>query len=404
MKKVYLATLNGGTLRREFSWHVLPAMQNTKGVELEWENPGLTWANPISSNRNLITKRFLQTDCEFMIQLDDDVVPLCNPAELVHANKDIIGLPALVRSTGQTIVWTAYRDHPSGDCYSAIDFTQLDDMVDLMQVEIVGTGCIIVHRRVLEKLKAPFHSEFDEDGVQKFGTDFAFCRKARAAGFNIYTAPNYPCEHYKKVGLCDIQGWDSIRHFDKSNAKYELPWGGWSISQKDWKFIQQVISELQPERILEFGAGLSSLLMSEKVPVVTYETNEGYAKEINDKRTDYNKLEIRMWDGVNFPQTNEKFQLAFVDGPPGESTGGIGRQHSLTEAAKLCDVIILHDAGRYPELHWQREILRGKFARIRNSGDHETRCALWARRPKAVTNSDFFTAAIQAGEPIKPAK
>jgi hypothetical protein len=367
----------------------------TKGVEIHWENPGLTWANPISSNRNLITQRFLETDCEWLLTIDNDVVPLCNPAELVYANKDIVGFPALVRSTGQTICWTAYRDHPGGEAYSAIDFTQLDDMIDLMEVEIVGTGCILIHRRVLENLKAPFHSEFDEDGVQIYGTDFAFCRKAVKAGYKVYTTPTRICEHYKKVGLCDIQGWDSIRHFDKCNTKYEIPWGGWAISQKDWHFIKEVIEELKPKRILEFGAGLSSLLMSELVETVSYETNPDYIELIHGKQIE-NQLFLKKWNGEDV-LLDRDYDMAFVDGPPGEGTGGIGRQHSLRIAAENCRVIITHDSGRQHEQHWQREILRGKFAMIKNSGDHETRCNLWVRRPGEVNNQNFFEQEARLG-------
>ena len=394
--KLYVATLNGGTLRREWSWQVFPTLCQTEGVDIIWENPGLTWANPISSNRNLITQRFLESDCDFMMQLDDDVVPLCNPAELCHADKDIIGLPARVRSTGQTICWTVYRDHPSGEAFSAVDFTQLDDMMDLMEVEIIGTGCVIVARRVLEALKAPFHSEFDDDGIQIYGTDFAFCRKARAHGFTVYTAPNHLCEHFKKVGLTDHDGWDNVRHFDKSNTPYEIPWGGWAITQKDWKFIKDVIREIQPKRILEFGAGLSSLLMSEMAEVITYETNDEYIETVHNKIIE-NKLFIRKWGGTATPTISEDFDMAFVDGPPGEGTGGPGRDNSIRIAAEKCDVILCHDSGRQAERHWIRTHLRGKFARIRNSGDHETNTSLWVRRDKPVTNANYFETEPMAG-------
>lgn len=397
--KIYLALLNGGYIRREFAWVTLPTLRGTKGVEIIWENPGLTWSNPISSNRNLITKRFLQTDCEWLLMLDDDVVPHCNPAELVYADKDVVGFPARVRSNGRTIVWTAYRDHPSGEHYAAVDLTQLDDIMDLMEVEIVGTGCILIHRRVLEVLKAPFHSEFDEDGIQIYGTDFAFCRKARNAGFHVFTAPNYICEHYKEVGLNDIQGFDDIRHFNNINAKYEFPWGGWAISQKDWQFIDQILHELNPRRVLEFGCGLSSLLMSEFVEVVSYETNPLQIKEIEGKKTKDNKLTIKEWDGKNL-ELDQQFDLAFVDGPPGENTGGIGRHDSIRIASDNCKVIIIHDAGRDAEKAWQRKHLRGKFAMIRNSGDHDSRCALWVLRPKQVTNANFFEAENQVDEKL----
>ena len=67
--KVYLAILNSGELRSEMTSTVIPAMQKTNGVSLIWEHPDKTWANPISSNRNRIVKRFLETDCP-LIQVE----------------------------------------------------------------------------------------------------------------------------------------------------------------------------------------------------------------------------------------------------------------------------------------------------------------------------------------------
>jgi hypothetical protein len=388
--KLYLATLNSGYLRREFTWFVLPSMRQTKGVTLVWENPGQTWANPISSNRNLITQRFLASDCDFLLMIDDDVVPLHNPAELCHANLPIIGFPAKVRSTGQTIVWTMYTPHVSGEGYSAIDPANIDDMMDLMKVSIVGTGCILVRRDVLENLKAPFHSEFDENGVQVYGTDFAFCRKATGAGFDVYTAPHRICEHYKTLGLNDIDGWDAIKSFDNSNTPYKIPWGGWAITQKDWVFIQGIIKEVAPKRILEFGCGLSSLLMSEKCQVVSYETKPEYIVKVHEK-IDGNDLILREWDGKNFITTWKEgpYDLAFVDGPPGENTGDIGRDASIKAASQLCDHILIHDAGRRAEQHHIRTHLRGKFRRVKWNGDHVTRCEYWVRREKKITNEDI---------------
>lgn len=393
IQKVYFALLNNGPIRREMSSRVIPAMQRTPGVKLIWEDPNRTFANPISSNRNMIVKRFLQTDCDYLLMIDDDVVPLHNPCELVHQHLDVLGFPALVRSSGQVINWTAYVPHSDGVGYSAIDLDSFDDMFDVLEVAIVGTGCILVKRKVLEAIKAPFHSEFDDDGCQKYGTDFAFCRRATGAGFAVYTTIHRRCEHFKEVGLSNMDAWDTINYFDRSNMAYGIPWGGYAISIKDWHFIKSFVLALRPKRILEFGAGLSSLLLSEYAEVICYETDSVYKEKIETKITIKNNLTIKLWDGINFPseylpnmeESSNQFDFIFVDGPKQKLKGGIGREFSLAAAAKLSDHVMIHDAGRLEEETHQRKYFRGIFRLERKSGNHLTRCHYWHRRPHPVT-------------------
>lgn len=389
IKKVYLAILNNGNLRRDMQATVIPRMQRTKGVKLVWENPNRTWANPISSNRNRIVKRFLETDCDFLLMIDDDIVPHENPCELVYADKDIIGVPAQVRSAGEIMVWTAYRPHSGGVGYSAIDLDSLDDMIEILEVAIVGTGCILVKREVLENLKAPFHSEFDEDGIQKFGTDFAFCRKAALSGYKIFTTTQRRCEHYKNVGFNGMSAWDSINYFDTSNSPYAIPWGSQHIIQKDWYFIKKYIEEVKPKRILEFGAGLSSLLMSEFCEVICYETSEETKELIKPKRLDKNHyLTIKLWDGKTYPTIDDpphfysKFDFVLIN----DST----KDKTIRIASLVSDHIIIRHAGRAAERISQKKHLRSIFKLTRKSGDHPTRCHYWARRPKPVTLQDVI--------------
>lgn len=376
--KLYLAVLNKGWLRREIAYLVIPAMQATEGVQVYWENPAKTWANPISVNRNLITKRFLASDCDCLMMIDNDVVPLHNPAEMVFADKDIIGSPAKVRQKGQAINWTAYIKPKGRDGYVAVDFGLIKDTVDLQQVDVVGTGCILIKRKVLEVIKAPFSLEFDEDGIDLYGTDFAFCRKAAAAGFEVYTTTERVCEHFKEQGFLERDAWDDSDNRDPTAWKYQLSYGDMKITQKDWHFIKYILKREKPKRVLEFGCGLSSLMMSETVPVLSFETDSEHRSRILAK-CNGNLLKVRMWNGKEIKRLG-RYDLAFVDGPVGASSGGMGRQHSIRLAAKHSDRIIIHDAGRSDEMHWQEKYLRGKFQRIAKSGHHQTRCHYWVKK------------------------
>jgi len=380
--RVYFAILNKGWLRSEMAYSVIPKMQNTKGVELVWENPNISWGEPICSNRACIVNRFLKTDCDYLLMIDDDVIPMHNPLELVYADEDIIGSPAKVRQNPQELNWTAYvkAKDKDKDGYYPTDFGTVSSDADLLKVDIVGTGCILIKRRVLEKLKAPFLVEFREDGTNKYGTDFAFCRRAAKAGFGIYTTPQRLCEHIKEVGLLDMTAYDDSDYRDTSPSKYGIPWGGMAITQKDWKFIKDAIEKYEVKHVLEFGAGLSSLLMAEHAIVDSFECSKEQAELITSKEN--GKVFVIIWDGKDCTLPRSHYDMAFVDGPLGKVCGGIGRQHSIRIASENADIVIVHDAGRIDEQRWQNEYLRPDFNMVAKNGTHQSRCQLWTRKGK----------------------
>ncbi len=379
--KVYLAILNKGWLRGEMAYSVIPKMQQTQGVELVWERPSATWSEPICSNRAHIVNRFLKTDCDYLLMIDDDVIPLHNPVELVYADKDIIGSPAKVRQDNQSLNWAAYVKAKGKEEYYPTDFGTVSSDVDLLKVDIVGTGCILIKRRVLEKIKAPFLVEFREDGTNKYGTDFAFCRRAAVAGYDVYTTPQRVCEHIKEFGLLDMTAYDDSDYRDTSPGPSGIPWGGMSISQKDWAFIKGVIDEHKIETVLEFGSGLSTVLMSDLTHVTSFECDLERANTIAAKSV-HGKTSMMKWNGIVASGLSHKYDMAFVDGPLGKVCGGLGREHSMRDAAKYADIVIVHDAGRIDEHRWQNKYLRPNFNMVAKNGNHQSRCQLWIRKDK----------------------
>lgn len=377
-KKLYFALLNKGWVRREFAAQQLTDMRNTEGVEFVWENPALTWGHPICSNRNAIVKRFLKTDCDFLMMQDDDIIPLHNPAELVHADKDVVGSPAKVRQDGHQLNWVAFVRDATGKNYVPVDMSLCPTDADLIPVDVVGTGLICIKRKVIEAIPAPFMDTFDSDGIRELGTDFAFCERAKEKGFEIYTTPYRICEHVKELGLLDIDGYDDSDNICTDNFKYKIAWGGMAILQKDWRFIRDTISKYGVKSVVEFGVGLSSLLMSEIVPVVSYETKESWAKEIDSRRHNgTNQLAIAMWDGLEPPLIEQRgpFDMAFVDGPQGNKQG---REFSIKAVAEArVPLVLIHDAGRRGETTFQNRYLRKDYDLIQKNGNHIQRCQLW---------------------------
>lgn len=157
-------------------------------------------------------------------------------------------------------------------------------------------------------------------------------------------------------------------------SNYGMEWGGGCITSEDWSFIRDTIIKNNVKTVLEFGTGLSTLLMADLgIQVVTYETMEGWIKKIKELKP---AADIRLWDGVTLPEQPPlpKFDMAFVDGPAGGKT----RENSTQLASQLSDLIIIHDASRENEMKWQEKYLKGKFF---GPGGGGRRCHIWAKSP-----------------------
>jgi hypothetical protein len=160
--------------------------------------------------------------------------------------------------------------------------------------------------------------------------------------------------------------------------KTELTFGGGSITDRDWLFMKDIIRDEGIKTVLEFGAGLSSVMMGQVVEkVITYETMPGWINRIS-KMVKPEINTIRKWDGVNFKLEEgdpQRFDFAFVDGP----SGGGSREFSTKAASELADIVIIHDAGRVPERAWQEKYLKENFEMTAKGGH---RCHLWKRKDR----------------------
>ena len=144
-----------------------------------------------------------------------------------------------------------------------------------------------------------------------------------------------------------------------------------SITEDDENFITKVILLSGAEYVLEFGCGISTLVISKLTRVVSYETKNSFAQAL---LKEHPQLDVRIWDGQHFdeklfPPENHGFDVAFVDGP----AHGMNREHSTRIASECAYIVIIHDAQREYEKMWQDKYLKPRFHLI----DSNEMCNCW---------------------------
>ena len=153
-------------------------------------------------------------------------------------------------------------------------------------------------------------------------------------------------------------------------GQWGMEWGGGSITDLDYAFLQSIIETYNIKTVLEFGTGLSTLLFNQLgLDVETYETNQGWI----DKIKAFNpSAKVNLWNGKDL-EINKEYDFVFVDGP----AGGANREFSTRIASLVSNKIIVHDAGREFERQWQDKYLKGDFD-LASKGGH--RCHFWVKK------------------------
>lgn len=178
----------------------------------------------IYNARNRLANRFLETEAEWLVWVDDDMIPPIGRPEWyrwIGGNKvkDMIAgqhyIPRL-KAHNKTLVGGCYfgrqlsgipvfnSGRVNSDAFSAAKRAS----GQLLATEWTGTGCMLVHRSVLEDIKTKFPDLAPSDRypwwnffhpMQGYGEDVSFCLRAKEAGHISYTDTGLQCLH---VGYC----------------------------------------------------------------------------------------------------------------------------------------------------------------------------------------------------------
>jgi hypothetical protein len=196
-----------------------------------------TGKRPVEYARNLLVGKFLETDCQKLMMIDDDMIPDDSALQLLHVPADIVGprmyAAKLSNEDAPRIDLCAYKWNSLGDERHA-PITLLDNNASgLVDVDAVGTGFCVIDRKVLEDRRMWFDGEYQwlshkgdvaagPDGPDEFcppifrthyapngrilrGEDLDFCSRAKELGYTVTAHVGVRVGHAKLVNLNDVE-------------------------------------------------------------------------------------------------------------------------------------------------------------------------------------------------------
>jgi len=136
----------------------------------------------ISENRNAITKHMLDAGADWVLYLDDDhILSRDVLMRLLAADKDVISAHYVQRQPPFNCV-AMQTELPNGKfLYKKLEPTESG----LVKVAAAGAGCLLVRRKVIEALDAPYWT-LGQIHPASWGDDLHFCSRVRKAGFDIW--------------------------------------------------------------------------------------------------------------------------------------------------------------------------------------------------------------------------
>jgi len=171
----------------------------------------------ISRMRNEIVSIFLtKTDSDWLLMIDSD-----EKIDVKVFDKLIAAAHHIERPVVAGLVFAAFNSvdiypEPVPSIYKAVEggYTPVSDYPkdEIIKVDAAGTGCILVHRSVLEKIaessteheagKWCWFQDVPIDGTW-FGEDLIFCSRIQNAGFPIHAHTGAILPHRKSFWLTD---------------------------------------------------------------------------------------------------------------------------------------------------------------------------------------------------------
>lgn len=194
--KVAICTPSGDDVKTDFAVSLSSMVMDLPDV------PGIEAAiilnqrgSILPESRRRLVQRARAWGATHVLFLDSD---MCFPSwlckRLVECNKDIVGANAAMRGNFYPPVPAGGIQHSdNGKTMHRLYATEGDEPIE---ADKVGFGALLIRREVFEKIEKPWFAftykdlePTDDLSCGYEGEDLYFCKKAKAAGFNIWLDP-----------------------------------------------------------------------------------------------------------------------------------------------------------------------------------------------------------------------
>ncbi len=208
MAKVFVAIPTGGSMRPELLPYFVNLIRNPKYSHHEI-NIAITTQGMTVPNRGKLVNQFLDSDNDWLLFLDADMVPPPNALDMIDNGVEVcsgVYYTWLKDILYPLVVEKSERKEDKG---MYLPYTKpFPEDTHLIEVDAVGAGILLVHKSVFKKLKKPyFINLFDDDGQRTKGHDYLFCEKVKKAGYKVYVDTRVFCEHWKTIDLKRLHSW-----------------------------------------------------------------------------------------------------------------------------------------------------------------------------------------------------
>lgn len=156
----------------------------------------------VAQNRNRIFARFLETECEVLIMVDDDIiVPPSLLADLLPTPEGygMVGIPyPVTHPVAGALGFCVYKEDPNG-------FVWADMNAGLNECDGIGTGCVAIPRAIVEEFGPDaFRIDPSVNAIVK-SEDLLFCKDLRESGYKVgYVYTQWWADHCRTVNLSPV--------------------------------------------------------------------------------------------------------------------------------------------------------------------------------------------------------
>lgn len=161
---------------------------------MPWDSYATSQSTYLPDARNTVHQNFLETECDYLVMLDSDVLPPHDFVDRLLAHKKpIVG--GWYRKKGEPYPPCVYDYHHTDPDGIRRYNVRREPGKGLESVDAAGAGCWLVHRDVAKAIgPKPFSMEHG-------GEDLEFCWKVKEAGFDLWIDWDVKCDH-AGVALC----------------------------------------------------------------------------------------------------------------------------------------------------------------------------------------------------------